>query len=1174
MASSTRRSAVVDNFPQNSDSGRELFEACRSGDLSKVKTLVNAINVNSRDTAGRKSTPLHFAAGFGRKDVVEHLLECGADVTARDDGGLIPLHNACSFGHAEVVHLLLSQGADSNSRDNWNYTPLHEAAIKGKIDVCLVLLQHRADPLVKNLDGKTPLDLSDPAAKNVLTGEYKKDELLEAARSGNEEKLMTYLTPLNVNCHASDGRKSTPLHLAAGYNRSRIVQLLLQQGADVHAKDKGGLVPLHNACSYGHFEVTEMLLKAGANVNTMDLWQFTPLHEAASKYRVEVCSLLLAHGADPTLPNCHNKAAVDVAQRDLQERLHYEFKGHQVLEAARQADTTKLKRSIAGENIALISFKHPFTGDTALHCAVCSPFPKKKQLAELLIRKGPSLINEKNKDFLTALHLATDKSSYDVMELLLEKGTKVNALDNLGQTALHRAAQQGNVQACKLLMAYNIDISIVSLQGYSAAQLATEPVQEFLREGPLTGGTDVDIQLLDAAKTGDMDLVKKLVTAHIGAVNCRDLDGRHSTPLHFAAGYNRLSVVQHLLDNGADVHAKDKGGLVPLHNACSYGHYEVTELLLEHGACVNVADLWKFTPLHEAAAKGKYEICKLLLKHGADPQRRNRDGHIPLDLVKVGDIDTADLLRGDAALLEAAKKGELQRVQKLATVQNINCRDTQGRNSTPLHLAAGYNNVEVAEFLLQSGADVNAQDKGGLIPMHNASSYGHVDIAALLIKHKTCVNAVDKWGFTPLHEAAQKGRTQLCALLLNHGADPSMKNQEGQTPHDLTTADDVKSLIEAAMPQIPVMSTSATDPSSQSTNGASSDAGSDTSSVTDTANFPIDYGSTPGGQGDGSLDREKAEGEVTLRDMSVSSFLDEIGLPQLMTVFAAEHISMDVLVEMTHDSLKDIGVSAYGHRHKILRGIKDLQARIPERKKHKNADSEGSRDVSIAKAPSASTALYELDVVDPEYASVAEQMQSTVREHKDSAGGVFNKYNIIKIQRVVNERLRERYERRREEVADENNHHENERLFFHGSPFVQTIIQRGFDERHAYMGGMFGAGIYFAENSSKSNQYVYGIGGGTGCPAHRDKSCYQCHRHLILCRVTLGKSFLVFSAIKMAHSPPGHHSVTGRPSVGGLAFAEYVVYRGEQAYPEYLITYQIEKPSVESKNEANGSLLP
>ena len=79
--------------------------------------------------------------GFGRKDVVEHLLENGANVHARDDGGLIPLHNACSFGHAEVVQLLLRHGADPNSRDNWNYTPLHEAAIKGKIDVCIGQLE-------------------------------------------------------------------------------------------------------------------------------------------------------------------------------------------------------------------------------------------------------------------------------------------------------------------------------------------------------------------------------------------------------------------------------------------------------------------------------------------------------------------------------------------------------------------------------------------------------------------------------------------------------------------------------------------------------------------------------------------------------------------------------------------------------------------------------------------------------------------------------------------------------------------------------------------------------------------------------------------------------------------------------------------------------------------------
>lgn len=53
-------------------------------------------------------------------------------------------------------------------------------------------------------------------------------------------------------------------------------------------------------------------------------------------------------------------------------------------------------------------------------------------------------------------------------------------------------------------------------------------------------------------------------------------------------------------------------------------------------------------------------------------------------------------------------------------------------------------------------------------------------------------------------------------------------------------------------------------------------------------------------------------------------------------------------------------------------------------------------------------------------------------------------------------------------------------------------------------------------------------------------------RQMLFCRVVLGKAFFQFSAMKMAHAPPGHHSVIGRPSVGGLAFAEYVIYRGEQ----------------------------
>ena len=87
------------------------------------------------------------------------------------------------------------------------------------------------------------------------------------------------------------------------------------------------------------------------------------------------------------------------------------------------------------------------------------------------------------------------------------------------------------------------------------------------------------------------------------------------------------------------------------------------------------------------SSASNFSILASSHQHGADPTKKNRDGNTPLDLVKDGDTDIQDLLRGDAALLDASKKGCLARVQKLCSPDNINCRDTQGRNSTPLHLA-------------------------------------------------------------------------------------------------------------------------------------------------------------------------------------------------------------------------------------------------------------------------------------------------------------------------------------------------------------------------------------------------------------------------------------------------------------------------------------------------------
>lgn len=80
---------------------------------------------------------------------------------------------------------------------------------------------------------------------------------------------------------------------------------------------------------------------------------------------------------------------------------------------------------------------------------------------------------------------------------------------------------------------------------------------------------------------------------------------------------------------------------------------------------------------------------------------------------------------------------------------------------------------------------------------------------------------------------------------------------------------------------------------------------------------------TPQG-GDGAIERTVAEGERTIEAMSVSSFLSNIGLEQLRDIFDQEQITMDILVEMGHDELKDIGINAYGHRHKILKGVEKL----------------------------------------------------------------------------------------------------------------------------------------------------------------------------------------------------------------------------------------------------------
>ena len=78
--------------------------------------------------------------------------------------------------------------------------------------------------------------------------------------------------------------------------------------------------------------------------------------------------------------------------------------------------------------------------------------------------------------------------------------------------------------------------------------------------------------------------------------------------------------------------------------------------------------------------------------------------------------------------------------------------------------------------------------------------------------------------------------------------------------------------------------------------------------------------------GDGSMDFTKTEmvtSETSL-NMSIGAFLTSLGLEQLREVFDREQISVDILAEMGHEDLKQIGITAFGHRHKLIKGIEKL----------------------------------------------------------------------------------------------------------------------------------------------------------------------------------------------------------------------------------------------------------
>jgi ankyrin repeat protein len=123
----------------------------------------------------------------------------------------------------------------------------------------------------------------------------------------------------------------------------------------------------------------------------------------------------------------------------------------------------------------------------------------------------------------------------------------------------------------------------------------------------------------------------------------------------------------------------------------------------------------------------------------------------------------------------------------------VDMRD--GREWTPLMVAAFNGNEEMASLLIKHGADVHAQDFGGYTPLHWSAFNGYQEVARLLVSRGADANAKSKYGLTPLLQAAARGHAGVAEVLLEAGANPNIATDDGGTPLHKAVANGHKDVV-------------------------------------------------------------------------------------------------------------------------------------------------------------------------------------------------------------------------------------------------------------------------------------------------------------------------------------------------------------------------------------------
>ena len=421
-----------------------------------------------------------------------------------------------------------------------------------------------------------------------------------------------------------------------------------------------------------------------------------------------------------------------------------------------------------------------------------------------VLKQGPD-VNGANAVGKTALHLAARNGNLAIVTALLEAGAYETSGDNRGWTPLHFAAYQGHGAVISALLeaGHSEDVNTETDDGQTALELAIERGHTNAIQILRTHLEPKSAELRKAAQEGDLGRVTAMLLS--GA----DVNGRDSlgfTPLHYAAGNNRLAVVRFLIEKGADVNAQayDIEGYrhrSVLHLPARLGYIDVVRELIKAGTDVNLRTNG-VSALEMAMQQRRNGVINELLNAGADAESQARalewaefalrkrastpsdewvrtwEGRDPYDTWEALLTYRAGVLD---ELMLAIQSGDRRHVNAMIKDgADVNMQESGGW--TPLHQAVETRHRGITEILLDAGADVNAQDSSGWTPLHWAVYAGYLSIAEVLIDGGADVDAQDDSGRTPLHVAVENHRSGIAEMLLDAGADVNAQEDDGWTP--------------------------------------------------------------------------------------------------------------------------------------------------------------------------------------------------------------------------------------------------------------------------------------------------------------------------------------------------------------------------------------------------------